>query len=90
MTMTIQNAPPAARALHNEQSPTKGLGFVNGLVEMSEDVVEGISAGDVDVAGLESRAVFGGTDGNAGSDRRAGLRLSVNRLRRGTETGQGE
>lgn len=64
----------------SEQSSTKGLGFVNGLVEMSEDVVEGISAGDVDVAGLKSRAVFGGTDGNAGSDRRAGLRLGVNRL----------
>ena len=56
---------------------------------MSEDVVEGISPGDVDVAGLESRAVFGGTDGNARSNRRAGLRLSVNRLQR-AETGQEE
>jgi len=56
------------------------IGLVDGLVEVLENVVEGISSGNVDIARFESHAVLDGADGNARSDGGGAPRLGLDRL----------
>lgn len=56
------------------------IGLVDGLVEVLEDVVEGISSGDVDIARFESHTVLDSADGNARSDGGSARRLGLDRL----------